>query len=263
MKIPLENILPNPKQPRKRFHEESIKGLAQSIRNQGIIQPLVVRRSKTMNGCFELIAGERRWRAIQMTDIKDVMCLIKEVSDQDLLEVALLENIQRENLTPVEEARCYEDLLNTHGYTQEQLANRIGKNRATIANAIRLLQLPSPILNDLEEGRLSSGHARPLLSLADEAEQLRMRELILRQEWSVRETEAKVRDRLHEFKTKATSARKLTRREIEVELLHQQEEWVQQLGTKVHLNFHQGQGSIKIEFYSLEEYERIRNLLFK
>ena len=193
LNIPLERISLNPLQPRKHFDESKIIELSKSIENQGVIQPLVVRVHPELSGHYQLVAGERRLRALKMLDYQEIPVLIRNIKDHDLLETALLENIQRENLTPMEEARSYQNLLREHGYTQDKLAERIGKDRTTISNLIRLLQLPESIQNDVELGRMTSGHARALVSLPSEELQLLLRKQLLQQEWSVRETEKRVR----------------------------------------------------------------------
>ena len=179
LRVSLDRISPNPLQPRKRFAEERLKGLAQSIKSQGVLQPLIVRKHPSLPGNYELVAGERRWRALQLLNYTKVPVMVRRVKDQDLLEVALLENIQREDLSPIEEAMSYRELLRRHGYTQEFLAGRIGKDRSTIANLMRLLQLPEAVQNDLEQGRMTVGHARALLALPSEKVQLFLRKKLL------------------------------------------------------------------------------------
>ncbi len=266
LRIPLDQIVPNPCQPRRRFKKESLQSLAQSIRTQGIIQPLIVRKSSSDENRYELVAGERRWRAIQLTDIREVEVLVKEIAEADLLEVALLENIQREDLTPIEEATCYRDLLEQHGYTQEELARRIGKDRSTIANLIRLLQLPSAIQNDLEESRLTIGHTRPLLVLPSSEEQLRVREQILKYNWSVRQTEKAVKilttlmgkERGHSSQKKQI----VDNQDLKIQLMNLETELQRHLGTKVSIKHHRsGKGNINIEYYSLDDFDRLYSVL--
>ena len=204
LNIPLERISLNPLQPRKHFDESKIIELSKSIKNQGVIQPLVVRVHPELSGHYQLVAGERRLRALKMLDYQEIPVLIRNIKDHDLLETALLENIQRENLTPMEEARSYQNLLREHGYTQDKLAERIGKDRTTISNLIRLLQLPESIQNDVELGRMTSGHARALVSLPSQDLQLLLRKQLLQQEWSVRETEKRVRQILGKLPRRAS-----------------------------------------------------------
>ncbi|GIT70927.1 MAG: hypothetical protein Ct9H300mP28_07410 [Pseudomonadota bacterium] len=157
-----------------------------------MLQPLVVRKHPELPNQYELVAGERRWRALKKIRCSKFPVVLRNVSDNEILEVSLLENIQRENLTVIEEAQSYHDLLQIHGYTQEELAKKLGRDRSTIANMLRLLQLPSALKNDLETGRITSGHARSILSLPNEGVQLEMRQRLLRKSWSVRETERQV-----------------------------------------------------------------------
>ncbi|MBF0287351.1 MAG: ParB/RepB/Spo0J family partition protein [SAR324 cluster bacterium] len=266
LRIPLGQIIPNPRQPRRRFKKESLQNLAQSIRVQGIIQPLIVRKSSSGENLYELVAGERRWRATQLTDILEVEVIVKEIEEDDLLEVALLENIQREDLTPIEEAACYRELLEQHGYTQEELARRIGKDRSTIANLIRLLQLPSAIQNDLEEFRLTIGHTRPLLALHSPEEQLRVREQVLKYNWSVRQTEkaVKILTTLMGKDRNASSTKKQTvdDKDLKIQLMTLETELQRHLGTKVSIKHHRsGKGSISLEYYSLDDFDRLYSML--
>lgn len=260
MKLDLSQIHPNRHQPRRHFDEQSIQELAQSIRSQGIIQPLVVRKSKETEG-YELVAGERRWRALQVAKISEVEVVLKEVADEDLLEVALLENIQRENLTAIEEATSYRDLLSQHGYTQETLAKRIGKDRSTIANLIRLLQLPSPIQNDVEEGRLSVGHTRALLALDTDSEQLEMRERMLKKQWSVRQAEKEVKD-FQAQKNRKPQSRVPSSQELDLQLRHLEETLERKFGTKVKITHKKnGKGQIQLDYHSLDDFDRVFELL--
>ena len=267
LQVSPEQIVPNPQQPRKHFDQKSLNELAQSISSQGIIQPLVVRRHPEFPNKFELVAGERRWRALKQIDVTKVPVVLRNVSDNEILEVSLLENIQRENLTVIEEAQSYFDLLQIHGYTQEELAKKLGRDRSTIANMLRLLQLPSALKNDLETGRITSGHARSILSLPNEELQLEMRKRLLRNSWSVRETERQVRKKLdylsnfslrHETSNSETIA---TSTNPEIELKYIEDQLQRSLGTNVDIKFHNGKGQIKIDYYSLDEFERLFELL--
>ena len=266
LRVSLDRISPNPLQPRKRFAVERLKGLAQSIKSQGVLQPLIVRKHPSLLEHYELVAGERRWRALQMLDYSQVPVMVRKVKDQDLLEVALLENIQREDLSPIEEALSYRELLRGHGYTQEFLAGRIGRDRSTIANLMRLLQLPEAVQNDLEQGRMTVGHARALLALPSEKVQLLLREKLLKQEWSVRETELRVRELLERFQVEETvtslkkmqstgsGERKQMLQSLEEELQHH-------LGTRIGIRFSGKSGEIRVHYQSLEEFERLYALL--
>ena len=267
LQVSPEQIVPNPQQPRKHFDEKSLNELAQSISAQGVLQPLVVRKHPKFPNQYELVAGERRWRALKQIHVAQVPVVLRNVSDNEILEVSLLENIQRENLTVIEEAQSYHDLLQIHGYTQEELAKKLGRDRSTIANMLRLLQLPSALKNDLETGRISSGHARSILSLPNEGVQLEMRQRLLRNSWSVRETERQVRmklDYLSKFSLRDGSNNSDTSAsspDPEIQLQHLEDQLQRRLGTNVDIKFQNGKGQIKIDYYSLDEFERLYDLL--
>ncbi len=267
LQVSPEQIVPNPQQPRKHFDEKSLNELAQSISAQGVLQPLVVRKHPKFPNQYELVAGERRWRALKQIHVAQVPVVLRNVSDNEILEVSLLENIQRENLTVIEEAQSYHDLLQIHGYTQEELAKKLGRDRSTIANMLRLLQLPSALKNDLETGRISSGHARSILSLPNEGVQLEMRQRLLRNSWSVRETERQVRmklDYLSKFSKRDGSNNSDTSAsspDPEIQLQHLEDQLQRRLGTNVDIKFKNGKGQIKIDYYSLDEFERLYDLL--
>ena len=267
LQVSPEQIVPNPHQPRKHFDEKSLNELAQSISANGVLQPLVVRRHPELPNKYELVAGERRWRALKKIDVAQVPVVLRNVSDNEILEVSLLENIQRENLTVIEEAQSYHDLLQIHGYTQEELAKKLGRDRSTIANMLRLLQLPSALKNDLETGRITSGHARSILSLPNEGLQLEMRQSILRNSWSVRETESQVRmklDYLSKFSQKdgiKNSDKNASSSDQKIQLQHLEEQLQRCLGTNVVIKFKNGKGQFKIDYYSLDEFERLYELL--
>ena len=267
LQVAPEQIVPNPQQPRKHFDEKSLNELAQSIRAQGVLQPLVVRKHPELPNQYELVAGERRWRALKQIDVVQVPVVLRNVSDSEILEVSLLENIQRENLTVIEEAQSYHDLLQIHGYTQEELAKKLGRDRSTIANMLRLLQLPSALKNDLETGRITSGHARSILSLPNEGLQLEMRRRLLRNSWSVRETERQVRMKL-DYLSKLTqrdgsnnSDTSASSTDAEIQLQHLEDQLQRRLGTNVDIKFQNGKGQIKIDYSSLDEFERLYDLL--
>ena len=232
-----------------------------------MLQPLVVRKHPELPNQYELVAGERRWRALKQIDVAQVPVVLRNVSDNEILEVSLLENIQRENLTVIEEAQSYHDLLQIHGYTQEELAKKLGRDRSTIANMLRLLQLPSALKNDLETGRITSGHARSILSLPNEGVQLEMRQRLLRKSWSVRETERQVRMKL-DYLSKFTqrdgsnnSDTSASSTDAEIQLQHLEDQLQRRLGTNVDIKFQNGKGQIKIDYYSLDEFERLYDLL--
>jgi ParB family chromosome partitioning protein len=192
----IEKIVPNTYQPRKIFQKEALDELVESVKVHGIIQPLVVRQK---DGRYELIAGERRWRAAQRAGLKQVPVVVKEIDgDQTSLEMAIIENIQREDLNCIEEAIAYQQLMDEFQLSQEDIATRVGKNRATVANTLRLLKLPAVIREDITAGKITMGHARALLSLESSEDQIAVREMIVKKKLSVRETERKVSELLRE-----------------------------------------------------------------
>ncbi|MBK5934028.1 chromosome segregation DNA-binding protein [Rhodovulum imhoffii] len=188
--LSLDLLEPNPDQPRRQFSEEALKELTSSIREKGVLQPLIVRVSPRKPGHYEIVAGERRWRAAQRAQLHDVPVIVRDLNDTEVLEIAIIENIQRADLNAVEEAMGYRQLMDRFGHTQEKLAEALGKSRSHIANLMRLLQLPDAVLAMLRDGRLSAGHARALITTPD-AE--RLAQEVLRRQLSVRETEALVR----------------------------------------------------------------------
>ena len=262
--LPVDLIKPNPNQPRRYFEPRALQELSQSIKQQGVLQPLIVRSHPVLEGCFELVAGERRWRALKLAGETEAPVIIKKLGDDEALEVALLENIQREDLTPIEEGLCYHELMQLHGLTQEELASKLGKDRSTIANMVRLLVLPKAIQQDLEMGRLSAGHARALLSLSDPTEQLKLRERLLLKNWSVRETEKQVRMILDLRENKAIQSSKKIwiNDELNTELRYIEAELQRYLGTKMRIDHKPPfQGEIRLSYFSAEELDRLLALL--
>ncbi len=246
----IEEIKPNPFQPRKAFVDEQLQELVASIQEKGILQPLIVRRKG--NG-FELIAGERRWRAAQKAGLKEVPIVIKDVSESELLELSLIENIQRENLNPVEEGEAYKRLMEQFHLTQEEISKQVGKDRTTITNAVRLLKLPQDIRQSLIDGSISMGHARAFLSLDGPEKQRLALKKVLAGAFSVRQTENLVK-RMGRRPSPAFS------KKIEDwnPLL---EELQRSLGTKVRITSRGKRGKIEIDFYSRDELDRIIDLL--
>jgi len=248
---PIEEIKPNRSQPRKTFANDKLEELAASIREKGIIQPLVVRKKSDH---YELIAGERRWRAAQKAGLREVPVVIQNVSDGTALELALIENIQREDLNAVEEAEAYQALLDNFTLSQEELARRVGKERSTVANSLRLLRLPAEIKRDVAEDRLSMGHARALLAL-DSPEQMKQgREEIVKKQLTVRQTEALVK------KLKSSKAPR-TARKPGPDLTDVIERLKRHFKTKVALRQAGRGGRIEISFGTMEELTRIVELL--
>ena len=241
LSVALDKIRPNPRQPRTEFDEAALNELAGSIRVQGIIQPLLVRRLE--DGDFELVAGERRLRAAERAGLTHVPVFVREITDGESLELALVENIQRDDLSPLEEAAAYQRLINEFHHTQEEIAARVGKSRPAVANALRLLKLPEPIKNDLARGRLTAGHARVLLSIDDPDAQLRAAKQIQTRQMSVRDAEQLAAVRKGSAKP---AARDANRSALERELSSS-------LGTRVRITPKGRGGRIEIEFYSPEE----------
>jgi ParB family chromosome partitioning protein len=255
IEVGVDQIEPNPNQPRKAFESSSLDELAASIRTSGIIQPIVIRPSS--NG-YQLIAGERRWRAARQAGLERIPAIVREASDAESLELALVENLLREDLNPMEEAEAYRQLLDQFEWTQEQLGQRIGRDRTSIANALRLLRLPDEIQADLRGGRLTMGHARALLALPTAADQLKLRDEILAHDWSVRATEESVRAVEPATTGQRTSRR---RRGHPPELAALEQSLQRALMTRVTIIGTARRGKIEITFANAEELERLAELL--
>ena len=245
--IDIDLLAPNPRQPRQHIEETHLDELAQSIRSHGLIQPIVVRRADNR---YEIVAGERRWRAAQRAGLLKVPVVVRSVPDEKLLEVALIENIQRENLNAIEEAQAYRRLTDELGLSQEQVAAAVGKDRATVANYIRLLKLPAEVRNDLAAGSLSMGHARAILALADEAAQRRVARDVVARQLSVRETEGLV-------KREMTPRVAPPVRRVDPNTRAAEEQLKLALGTRVNIVRRGKGGRIEIQFASEEELQRL------
>jgi ParB family chromosome partitioning protein len=251
--LPVADIRPNASQPRRRFDEGAIAELAASIREKGILQPIVVRRDDLG---YEIVIGERRWRAARAAGIASIPAIVRETSDRESLELALVENIQREDLNPIELATAYRGLLELGGLTQEELAKRLGKDRATVANTLRLLALPPDIQQNVIEGSLSMGHARALLSAGNAARQRAIRDRILREGLSVREVE-----RLAQGERPASPAGRPASHKLEPALAHLQTQLQGHFQTPVVLRRRGSRGTIEITFYGDNDLDRIVRLL--
>jgi len=254
--VAIERILPGRAQPRRHFDEDALGELAESIRANGILQPLLVIER---DGHYELIAGERRLRAATRAGLERVPVVVRnDVRDDQMVELALIENVQREDLTPVEQARGYQRLLDEHGYTQEQLAVRIGKSRAAVANSLRLLKLPREVVELVDKGSLSEGHARALLTLGTATQQIRAAGRVIREALSVRQTEDLVR-RLQQMAGAQQPARPANAADTALRSVEQN--LGRSLGTKVKIRGAAARGKIEIEFYSQDELNRLYDRL--
>lgn len=258
--VKLALIEPNREQPRKDFNEEQLGELAESIKRYGILQPLLVQKK---GGFYELIAGERRWRAAKIAGLKEVPVVLREYSRQETMEIALIENVQREDLNPIEEALAYQQLVKEFNLTQEEIAVKVAKNRATITNSMRLLKLDEQIQEMLIQNLITSGHARALLSLEDKKLQLKAAKLILDGRLSVRETEKLVK-RLAKEASSEKDEKKEKIRDEEMMIIYQnlEERMKSIMGTKVSIhNKDKNKGRIEIEYYSKAELERLVEMI--
>ena len=258
--VKLALIEPNHEQPRKDFNEEQLGELAESIKRYGILQPLLVQKKGSF---YELIAGERRWRAAKIADLKEVPVVLREYSRQETMEIALIENVQREDLNPIEEALAYQQLVKEFNLTQEEIAVRVAKNRATITNSMRLLKLDEQIQKMLIQNLITSGHARALLSLENKALQLKAAKLILDGRLSVRETEKLVKRLVKEASSEKDEKKEKIRDEA-MEIIYQnlEERMKSIMGTKVSIhNKDKNKGRIEIEYYSKAELERLVEMI--
>lgn len=251
--LAIEKIVPNSTQPRKDFLKEPLDELAQSIRSQGVLQPITVRQ---IDGKYEIIAGERRWRASQLAGLTEIPAIVKNVDDQKAMELAMIENLQREDLNALEEALGYQLLIDEYNLTQQVVADKVGKNRATVTNALRLLVLPRDVKEMLRQGVLSVGHAKVLLSLEDSQAQVKLARKVASKKLSVRalESEVKKQDRDRLERTDST----LSAKERSIKSLS--DELQKLLGTKVQILYRQGRGKVEVSFYSDEE---LNSLIYK
>ena len=248
----IEEIVPNRSQPRKHFDESRLQELAESIKEKGILEPLIVRR---IEQGYELIVGERRWRAAQRAGLKEVPVLVKEAEGREALELSLIENLQRENLNPIEEAEAFKRLTEEFNVSQGDLATRLGKDRTTITNTLRLLKLPLEVRNQLLQNRITSGHARAILSLETKEKQKELCSRIIQKGLSVREAEAIAKRWSEKPKKKGPSDRR--REELGSQMNSLQDSLRQYLGTKVRITPNGKRGKIEIEYYSNEDLGRI------
>ena len=261
MNLSTDRIRLNPNQPRKFFDEEKLDDLAQSIRENGIIEPVIVR--PVDEDVYELVAGERRFRAAVQAGLRSIPAVARILDDRQTLEIALIENIQREDIKPLECARAYRHLMDEFGLTQEQLADRVGKKRSTIANTLRLLNLPTPILDSLDKDEISEGHARALLSIPNPNDQISVWESVVKQGLSVRETERLSRSPRASKTSKTSNVARATKRhgQLDPNLADVEDKLRRFLGTKVGISRQGTKGKLEIEFYDDEDLLRILDLI--
>lgn len=259
--IPINKIEPNQSQPRKNFNEDSLQELADSIKQHGLIEPLIVQKGK--KGFYQIIAGERRWRAAKIANLKEVPVVIKDYTKQEVMEIALIENIQREDLNPIEEAEAYDSLIKEFHLKQDEIAEKVSKSRVAITNALRLLKLDERVRTMLVEDKLKSGHARALLAIENNDLQYETAVQVFDQKLSVRETEKLVKKNLL---PKAEKKEDEKNNDEQMKTIYQnfEEKLKMIMGTKVNINHgKKGKGKIEIEYYSPDEFERIMELMTK
>ncbi|NMA64626.1 MAG: ParB/RepB/Spo0J family partition protein [Clostridiaceae bacterium] len=255
LEVKINEVEPNIDQPRKEFDEEKLKALADSIKEHGVVQPIIVRSEGKR---YVIVAGERRWRASKLAGLKTIPVIVKDLTSKEVMEIALIENLQREDLNPIEEAEAYQKLIKEYGMTQEEVAKVVGKSRAAIANSVRLLTLAEEIKEMLKAGSISSGHARTLVTINDKNRQKELANKIVQNNLNVRETEKLVSKETTE---KKVPEKTLKKEEVEVSALEEKLKTI--YGTKVNLSKSSNKGKIVIEYYSKEEFDRIIELLLK
>lgn len=251
MYVDINDIKPNENQPRKVFDEAKIEELANSISSYGLIQPIILRKAEKG---FEIVAGERRWRAARKANLSKVPCIMKELSDEENMVISIIENMQREDLNPIEEAEALSQMIQRFGFSQEEVAKSVGKSRSYVTNSLRLLKLPKKILDFVQSGQISSGHAKMLIGVEDEKKQMLLAEKVVKEEISVREIEKLVKDLANPKKKPEKKAKRPEISAIEDELK-------QILGTKVNIKQSGRKGKLEIEYYNREELERLIDIL--
>ena len=253
VELKIVDVEPNKDQPRKEFDKEKLDELADSISKHGVIQPIIVTKQGSI---YQIVAGERRWRASKQAGLKKIPAIIRNYDEIKIMEVALIENLQRENLNPVEEALGYKSLMETFSLTQDKISERVGKSRSAIANSLRLLNLPDKVLSMLEKGEISTGHAKVILSVSNKNEQIQIAELIFEKKMSVRETENYIKN-----KSKTKKSGPAVSSEVKMAIKEMENAFSKYLGTKVKIKDSNGKGKIEIAYYSHDEFERLMELL--
>ena len=256
IKLKINEVEPNRNQPRQKFDEEALQELAESIRQFGVLQPLIVQKRKDY---YEIIAGERRWRAAKLAGLKEVPVVIRDMSEQEIMEISLIENIQRENLNPIEEAAAYKKLLEEFGLKQEEVAERVAKSRTAVTNSMRLLKLDERVQQMVIDGMLTTGHARALLAIEDPEVQFQTAVRVYNEKMSVRDVEKLVKNQ-----DRKTPEKKQEDPQQQAVFHDLEERMKLALGTKVSINRKdQKKGKIEIEYYSMEDLERLMDILMK
>lgn len=252
--LKITDVEPNDKQPRKAFDDQALTDLAESIKEHGVVQPIIVRQ---VGNSYQIIAGERRWRASRLAGKKTIPAIVKECSNLEVMELALIENLQREDLNSIEEALAYKSLIEEYNMTQDEISKQIGKSRPAIANSLRLLQLPQEIKEMIASGKITQGHARALLAIEGERKQLDIADKIINQQLNVRQIEKLAKESKHKEKNEKPADK------YQLEINELEEKLKSFLGTKVTIQHKNNKGKIEIEYYSNEELERIIDLLEK
>lgn len=253
--LSIVDVQPNINQPRRHFDDEKMEALTESIKANGIIQPIIVVKH---DDTYMIVAGERRWRAARKAGLKEIPAIVQDYSDKQVMEVALIENLQREDLNPVDEAMGYKTLMNMFSLTQEQISERIGKSRSAVANSLRLLNLSDDVLQMLKEGKITEGHAKAIMSLKDPKEQLAAAQTVIAKELSVRKTEELVKNKINPPRTIIRPNPQLAEYITDLE-----DSISKTMGTRVKIRHKNGKGKIEIDYYSNEEFERIMDFLQK
>jgi ParB family chromosome partitioning protein len=259
LKLSLDLLKANPGQPRKHFDEAALGELAASIKAHGVIEPIIV--DKAEDGTYTIVAGERRSRAAAIAGLREVPVIVRNYTQAERLEVALIENVQRSDLNPIEEAAAYKQLMESGGLSQDEAAVRLGKNRSTVANALRLLKLSGEAQEAMKEGRISPGHGRAILSVLDEGDRDRLFKEIVDKGLSVRETESRAAVLNGAKKPKETSPQKARSQPLDPQLADIQQRFIDRLGTKVTITGDLSKGSVQVEYYSMEDLDRLLNLM--
>jgi len=259
LSIPIHEIEPNPHQPRHDFPTEELDPLADSIKESGLLQPVLVRR--VGDSRFQLVAGERRWRAATRAGFERIPAIVRDARDSEMLPLALIENLVREDLNPIDEALAYQELAESEEWTQEQIAERVGKGRVHVANTIRLLNLPRSLQKEVREGSLTRGHARALLACKNESEMLKLYEQILTQSLTVRETEERAAGTPEFTPRKKTTKGRTNARSVSPETRELEERLQRVFGTPVQIHDRGGRGRVSLEYYSYEDLDRLLEIL--